>query len=238
MKDSSFGRVLSVLFTPGETFESIGERPTWVVPLLVLLLLGGAVGFLVQVKTDPEEAVRAQMSKMKVEVPPEQVDKMIRDAENRTTGKKLALTAVGVVVSTAVYFLVAFLFWASFRLFGSEIDYLRSLAVTVHGYMPLAVAALLNLPLMLARDTISFEEATSGGVLLSSLAALAPEDASSVLKAFLNSLDLFSIWAMVLLALGYRIVARVSTAVSAGIVVLLWLIYVGGKLGLVSLFVR
>lgn len=238
MKDSSLGRLLGVLLSPVETFRSIEARPTWVAPLLVFLLLAGTVSYLVQVKLDPEEAVRAQVSKMKVDIPADQVEKMIRDAESRTNGTKAALAAGGAAFQAVIYALIAAIFLAGLRLFASEIDYQRSFAVTVYGYAPQALAGLISLPILLGRETVSFDEAAAGGILVSSLAALAPEDASSMLRALLGSLDLFTIWTVVLLAVGYRVVGKVSTAVSAGLVILLWLIYIGGKLGITALFVR
>lgn len=238
MKDSGWGRLIGVLVAPGETFRSIAERPTWLPPLLVLALLGAAVGLVLQTRTDPEEMVRGQLEMVKVDVPQEQVDKMIEDAENRTTGAKVGLTAIGVVIQAVIYVVVAVLFWIGFRMFGSEMDYLRSLATTLYGYMPLAVASLINLPLMFARESLTFEEARNGGVLVSSLKALAPEDASAVTGALLGSFDLFTIWTLVLLTIGYRAVAKVSTAVAAGIVILFWLVYVVGKVGLAAAFMR
>ncbi len=238
MKDSSFGRLLGVLLSPGETFRSIEARPTWVAPLLVLLLLGGAVGFLVQIRSDPEEMVRGQLSSFKMEIPQEKVEEMIRDAEGRSTGAKIGLSALGVTVQGLVYALLALIFLGALRMFGSEVDYVRCLAVTLHGYMPGALAALINVPILMGRSTITYEEATQGGVLVSSLAAFAPEGASATLRALLGSVDLFSIWTVILLSLGFKIVGKVSTTVSTVIVVLLWLIYLGGKLGLAALFAR
>lgn len=237
MNDSSLGRLLGVLLSPGETFRSIEARPTWVAPLLVLMILAGTVSFLVQMKLDPEEAVRAQVSKMKVDIPEEQVDKMIRDAESQTPGTKAAGAAVLTAILAASYALLAAIFLALLRLFESEIDYQRAFATTLYGYAPQALAALISIPILLGRETLTFDEATQG-ILVSSLAALAPEDASSMLRALLGSLDLFSIWTVALLALGFRVVGKVSMAVSTGIVVLLWLIYIGGKLGITALFVR
>src|SRR5262245_1644927 len=109
MKDSGWGRVIGVLVAPGETFRAIAERLTWLPPLLVLALLGGVVGFVVQMRTDPEEMVRGQLEMVKVDVPQQQVDKMIEDAENRSTGAKAGLTVVGVVVQLVLYALVALL---------------------------------------------------------------------------------------------------------------------------------
>lgn len=238
MNDSSFGRVIGALVSPGATFRSIAERPTWVAPFLVLLVLGFAVGVVIQLKTDPEEMVREQIAMMRMEIPQEQMDKMIDDAENRGTGAKVGLTVLGVVVQAAIYALVALLFWVGFKMFGSEMDYLGSLGTALHAYMPLAVGSLLNLPLMWSRASLTFEEVSSGGVLVSSLKAFAPEDASSVTESLLGSFDLFTIWTLVLLVIGYRAVAKVSTAVASGIVILFWLIYVGGKLAVAAFFLR
>lgn len=236
MKDSSWGRLIGALVSPGETFRSIAERPTWLPPLLVLVLLGGAVGIVIQLKSDPAEMVREQFEAMKFDVPQEQIDKAVEDAENRSTGAKVGLGAAGIVAQVVVYALLALIFWVAFKMFGSDMDYIRSLSTTVHAYLPLAVGSLLNLPLMLSRETITFEDVRNGGVLVSSLKALAPEDASPVTEALLGSLDLFTIWTLVLLVIGYKAVAKVSTAVASGIVILLWLIYLVGKIGITAAF--
>lgn len=238
MKDSSWGRLIGVLVAPAETFRSIAERPTWLAPLLVLVLLGGAVGLVLQVRTDPEEMVRGQMEMIKVDVPQEQVDKMVEDAESRTTGAKIGLAVLGALFQGLVYAVVAVLFWIGLRMFGSELDYLRSLATTLHGYMPLAVGSLINLPLMLTRERLTFEDTLNGGVLVSSLKALATEDASSLTETLLGSFDLFTIWTLVLLTIGYKAVAKVSTAVASGIVILFWLVYVVGKVALAGALMR
>ena len=238
MKDSSWGRLIGALVAPGETFRSIAERPTWLPPLLVLALLGGAVSFVLQMRTDPEEMVRGQLEAIKVDVPQKQVDEMIEDAENRTTGTKAGLAAIGAVIQPILYAAMAVLFWIGFRLFGSEMDYLRSLATTLHGYLPLAVGSLINLPLMFTRETLTFEEASNGGVLVSSLKALAPEDAPAVTEVLLGSIDLFTVWSLILLAIGYREVAKVSPAVASGIVILFWLVFVVGKVGIAAAFMR
>ncbi|MES1240477.1 MAG: YIP1 family protein [Acidobacteriota bacterium] len=238
MKDSSLGRLLSVLLWPVETFSSVEARPTWVAPLLLFMVLAGSMSYLIQVKIDPEEAVRTQFSKMKIEVSDEQMDKAIRDAENRTNGTKAALAVGGAAFQAGIVALVAALFLGGLRLFASEIDYRRAFSATLYGYAPQALAGIINLPILLGRETVTFDEASQGGVLVSSLAALASEDTSAMLKTLLGSVDLFTIWTVVLLAVGFRVVGKVSTAVSAGIVILLWLIYIGGKLGLTALFIR
>lgn len=238
MKDSSWGRLIGALVAPGETFRSIAERPTWLPPLLVVMLLAGAVIAVMQMRTDPEEMVRGQLEMIRFDVPPEQVDKMIEEAENQTTADRVVAVAIGALGQPVIYAVLAVLFWIGFKMFGSEMDYLRSLATTAHAYLPLALGMLINLPLLFTRETITFEEAAGGGVLVSSLKALAPEDASAVTEMLLGSFDLFTIWTLVLLTIGYRASAKVSTAVASGIVILFWLIYVVGKVGFAAALMR
>lgn len=235
MHESGIGRVIGALISPDKTFRSIAERPTWVVPLLLLVALSLAVGFVMQQRVDQGELVKYQMDKMGVDLGKEQLEKIESEAENQSSAKKTLGMVFGVVLAVGIYFLLAALFLVTLRLVGSEIDFFRSLAVTVHGFLPQAVAALLNIPLALSRSEITPEEMLGGGVLTSSLRPLAPED-SPVLASLLGSLDFFTIWSVVLLILGYRTVARVSTRTAATVVLVLWGLWVLGKAGFAAVF--
>ena len=87
----------------------------------------------------------------------------------------------------------------------------------------------------LSRTEISPEEMMSGGVLASSLRPLAPEDAP-ILASVLGSLDFFTVWSVVLLVLGYRAVARVSTQTATTVALVFWALWVLGKAGFVAIF--
>jgi hypothetical protein len=232
MHESGFGRVIGVLISPDKTFRSIAERPTWVVPLLLLVALGLSVGFAMQDRVDQAAMVKYNLDKFGVEVSDAQMEEMESDMADKSTTRQTLELAGGTLFAAAGYFLLAALFLVAFRLAGSEtdFDFFRSLAVTVHGLLPGGVAALLNIPLVLSRSEISPEEVMRGGVLTSSLRPLAPEE-SPVLESLLGSLDFFTIWSVVLLILGFRAVARVSTQTSAAIVLILWGLWVLGKAG-------
>ncbi len=42
---SSMGRIFGVIFSPKPTFESIVQRPTWVLPLVLIILVSALVVF-------------------------------------------------------------------------------------------------------------------------------------------------------------------------------------------------
>ena len=234
MHDSSFGRLLGALVAPSRTFESIREKPSWVVPLIVLLLLSLGVGLAMDGRIDPTEMARVMLERVGMDPSPEQLEAMKKQSEEQPSWAKPAGQAVSLVGLTAFYLALAAVFMGIFRLSGSEISFRQSFATTLHGILPLAVAYLLNIPLILSRTEVRAEEMLAGGVLVSSPRLLAPED-SPVVASLLGSLDFFVIWAVVLLIIGFRHVARVSTATAAAAVLVPWGLWVLGKAGFVAI---
>jgi Yip1 domain len=231
LTDAGAGRVLGVLTAPGDTFRSIAGRPTWAAPLLVLVLSATAIGWMVTARIDLTETVRHRLEASGSQPSAEQLEQGLEVAKK--IAPYLALFQ-GLVLAPAIYLLLALLLWVGFRLVGSEMGYRASLATTLHGLMPYAVAALLAIPVVWNRAAMTAEEARSGTFLMSNLAALAPAGAGPVERALLGSVDLFSLWAIVLLIIGCRIVARVSRAAAVGVVLSLWLLGVAVKVALVA----
>jgi len=230
MADSSFSRVISVLTSPAKTFQSIAERPTFVVPLVLLALLGAVVVNVTMTKVDPADFVR-QMEEQGRTMPPNGPD-----PETMAKFARWAGTAGALLVAPLTYVVVALLFFVALRMAGSDMDFIRSLSVTTHGFMPLGLAALIGIPVALAKESISLEEAQGGQYLMSNLGILAGEDTSKVVKALLSSVDLFSIWTIVLLAIGYRIVGKVSNAAAWGTVLAIWALGILIKVGMTAAF--
>jgi hypothetical protein len=105
---------------------------------------------------------------------------------------------------------------------GSEMDFVRSLSVAIHGSVPLGAAAIIGIPVALGRSEMSMEELQGGQYLMSNLGFLAGEEAGAVTRALLTSVDLFSVWCIILLTIGYRIVARVSRGAALAVTLAVW----------------
>ncbi|MCL4837510.1 MAG: YIP1 family protein [Thermoanaerobaculia bacterium] len=228
MTDNSWTRLPGALVAPRKTFGAIAERPTVLVALLLATLLGAAVIFASFERISPQELLRSVEASGR-QLPPE------LDAA-RLHRFSLWSTVVGVLLaSPLVTAVAAALLLAGIRLGGGEIDYRRALSVTVHGLLPFTLAGLLTLPVVLARQSIGIEELQGGTLLLSSLAAFAPEGAGPALVALLASVDLFSVWCLALLVLGFQIVARVSRTTASVAVGVVWALGVAVKVGMAAL---
>ncbi|HEX2164409.1 MAG TPA: YIP1 family protein [Thermoanaerobaculia bacterium] len=220
----SWGRPLGVLVSPRATFESIARRPSWLPPLLILLVLFVVAQVLAMQKIDMEAAIRDAMERQNQPVDDAQVAQL---AEMQS---KVGV-ACNVVLFPAGMALVAAIFWGLANVAGGEIGFKRSLAVTGHALMPNAVSSLLTIPVILGRREID-PIAAQHGLLASHLGALAPEDAPAWVAALLARVDLFSLWSLALLALGFVVVARLSKGAAIGIVLLVWLFWIGLMVGL------
>ncbi|HEX6201767.1 MAG TPA: YIP1 family protein [Thermoanaerobaculia bacterium] len=220
---SPWGRPLGVLVSPQPTFRSLAERPSWLPPLVILLLLVVAGQLLAVPKIDMEAAVREALERQNQPVNDEQVEQMAAMQSKFAVACSIPLFAVGLVVA-------ALLVWGLANAAGGEIGFVRSFAVTLHGLMPNAVASLLSIPVILGLQEIDPGEAQRG-LLASHLAAFAPEDTSAWLLALLARIDVFAIWSLVLLVIGLRTVGRLSTAAATGVVLVVWLLWVGFNVG-------
>lgn len=220
---SPWGRPLGVLVSPQPTFRSLAERPSWLPPLVILLLLLVAVQLLAVPKVDMEAAVREALERQNQPVNDEQVEQMAAMQSKFAVACSIPFFAGGLLVA-------ALLFWGLANAAGGEIGFVGSFSVTLHGLMPNAVASLLSIPVILGLQEIDPGEAQRG-LLASHLAAFAPQDTSAWLLALLARLDVFAIWSLVLLVIGLRTVGRLSTAAATGVVLVVWLLWVGFNVG-------
>jgi hypothetical protein len=232
LEDSSFGRLIGALVSPGKTFRSIAERPTVLVPLLLFMLTIGAVGFLTAHRTDYRDVLTQASREKGRDAPTEQQIEL-----TQKVAAPSAAVAAPVIVTLFVLF-SAFLYWVAFKLLGSDFSFKTSFSVVLHAGMPALVGALLSIPVILSYDSIGYAEmrGTGGNFLRSNLAFLAPEGAPAWLTALYGSIDFFSLWGLVLTVIGFRAASRLPTRTVAVTAVVIWLLFVAVRVGWVALF--
>jgi hypothetical protein len=211
-------RVIGVIFSPDATFASIAKRPDWVLPLVLLLITSLVAGFIIAQHVDFGSAARESMEQNK-NMPPEQVEKAVRIASS--IGK--VLTYLSPVLSLIGLLVIAGILLLAFRLFGGEGDFKQAFSVTCYASIPSIIKSAVTLIIMVARGGIMPVTALAT-LVPSNLGFLTDMKTNPMAFALLSSFDIFSVWFLALMIIGFAYVSRLSRAKSAVIMISLWFV--------------
>ena len=228
---SALKDLIGALTSPAATFERLRSNPVWLGAVVILLLVA-IVGTAVTVpKIDFAEITRAQIEAGGQQVTEEQMDTALAFGEK--FGAIMAFAQAGLMLPLG-WLLIALLMWVLIRMLGGlDLSFKQSFSTTVHAMAPWILHTLLSLPLLFARSEVSAEEIQTGGVLKHTLASFV--EAEGALQQAFVSINVFSIWAVVLLGIGFSVVGQVSRAKAFGAAFGLWVLGVVVKVALASL---
>ncbi len=235
-KVNSFGRIVGVIFSPKETFESIVRKPTWLLPTILLCVAG--VAFIMAFGSRPG-AWRAYMET--------QFEKSSRAQQLTAQQREQALEtqlkytpkvtpAIVPIADFLVVLIVAAIYWGVFSMgAGIKLNFKTSLGITAHAWVPFILSGLLAIVVVLLKDPSTVD---LNNPLAADVGAYLPTGSSKALIAAAHSLDLFSFWVLALFAMGFSAVnpKKLKFGGALAWVVGIWLIYVVMKAGLAAAF--
>jgi hypothetical protein len=233
-------RIGSIGFEPGKTFEDVGRRPTWAGIFILMSILVGLTSYTLVTRMDHETMMRKslKMNPMTRNMSEEQIQKIV-SAPQSPIQKYSGIVAAPVVILLE-FFALAGVFLLAFMLMGVSIPYKKVLSTLYWGMAPaMIVVTVLSLIFMYVKDPDTLEMNPAGNV-ASNLGALGlvDEKAHPALSSLLGSIDIFSLWTITLLSIGFSLVSnrQLSTGKAASGVLILWAVYVLGKAGLSLVF--
>jgi hypothetical protein len=196
-------RTIDTFFAPGELFSRFGATPPWVDVLLI-----SAVAATLAMALIPME-VHLNFARDAIA----QMEPAQRGAMKPETMANIGryTTPIGVFVGT---FLSAFVLAGVLKLvFGvmmkGEATFAQYRAVAAHAALISALGAIVTLPVWIATGDMTTQ--LSAGL-------LAPELPKGMLSTLLNSLNVFYIWWLAVIAVGVSVVNRGISVVTAGAV--------------------
>jgi len=226
-KIGSFQRLIKMFFSPGEVFDDIKTKPTWLVVLIAMMILTIGAQAIVLPHMDNEATLRARLGDRADEISDEQIERMIASGEKITRFIPL-ITAFVVPIMWAI---LAAIFLLMLKMVGSETDYVTTLSATLHAYWPASVVAtVLTVALVQRLDKITEQEIPN--LVKSHLGVLLPADAPGWLSSMASTFSIFNIWTLALLVIGFKIIGRLPTARAAIAVLVPWAIWLVGKAGM------
>jgi len=214
-------RIINTFVAPRKTFEDLKQNSSWWVPWLISTLAVVAFLYTVEKKVGYEAIVNSRfahasflqraISRMTPEQKQATIDKQIASSHNQ-----IYSTPVASLISALIF---AALLMATFNfVFDAQVKYKTALAVVFYGWLPRVVFSLLAIVVMVVGvepEGFDMENpvATHLGVLLGS------NTDHRYLYHVLAGIDVFNIWWIVLMGLGFATVSQkkisTGTAVAA-----------------------
>jgi len=217
-KPNPIQRIIGVIFSPDVTMASIAKRPDWVLPLVLLLITSLAAGIIIAPRVDFASAARESMEQNK-NATPEQVEKAVKI----TTSMGKVFSYLSPVLSLIGLLVIAGVLLLAFRLLGGEGDFKQAFSVTCYASIPSIIKSVITLIVILARGSLipAQELAT---LVRTNLGFLADYKTHPMAFALYSSFDIFSVWFLFLLIIGFAYLSRLSKAKSAAIIISLWVV--------------
>jgi len=197
---SPFGRIVGVLFSPKPTYEDIVRKPSWLLPVILLAVLGAIVAVGLNQKMNWREYVSQQIEKnpRAAQLPAEQKEKQIE------MGAKFAPYSayiLGIPAPIVIVLIVAGILLGAFNLMaGAGVNFKTSLAVVSHAFVPVLLGNILFLVVLFLKPpgTMDLDNPVA-----TNLAAFLPEGMPKWLDALGKNIDIFVIWITLLIAIGF-----------------------------------
>jgi hypothetical protein len=235
---SPFGRLFGVLFNPKATLQDIASRPaaSWVLPLVLMVVLGLVISGLLNKKVDWESFARqqAERSSRFAQLPEAQKQQAV---SRQARISPYVSYAVGLLRFPVIVLIASVLYLGAFNMFsGASLRFGQAFAITTYANAgPGLIASLL---IIITLAVKAHGDVNPETMLASHLGAFMSSDVPAWQRALGSSIELFDLWGNVLAAVGFTIASprKISKAGAFGTVFGLWLLWILIKVGLTAVF--
>jgi hypothetical protein len=225
-------RIGGVLFSPGETFEDIVRKPDVLAPLIILLVIGYICTFMLMPIIDWDSIITAQTDAMRAKNP--NIDNAtIEKVESMTRSIGKVTGYIGPLFGLIAWLVVAGALFLAFRAMGGAGTFKQAFSITLYSWIPLTICSILMSAIAYAKG--SFNPMMAPVIVKSNPAFLVDMKEQAGLFSLLSAFDLFTIWTIVLLVIGFAVMSKFSKVKSAAIIVTLWLAVVLVKAGFAAM---
>jgi hypothetical protein len=228
--DSALARVAGVFASPGPTFAAIARRPSWWLPLIICAVVSIAATAAVLPRIDFESVIRERIAARGSTMPEDRIEQIVA-TQKRLSGLGYVWAALAPGIIALVVGTVLLL---AFKAFGWDLRFKQAFGVTSHALLPTIGVSMLLIFFATRLDLVN--PADLGDVSHSNLGFLVDRHANPALHSLAGSLDVFGIWTLILLVIGFSAAANVTRRKAATLIGSLWGILVLGKAAWAAIF--
>jgi hypothetical protein len=228
-------RLTGVFFEPSKTFEDIAARPRFWAPMIVTILVTMILMTLFSQHVGWDRMMRQQMemNSRTQQLTPEQKEQAVQF----WTRLMPVFTYGGALLGTPVTFLIlAGIFLGMVKgIMSAAVTFKQVFAAVAYGWMPHVIASILTIAVMFMKSPDDFH--LDNPLVFNPGAIMDPVSSNKFVLSLATSLDLFSLWSLVLIGIGLKAAGgrKLSTGSAMVAVFLPWAIYVLGKSALAGL---
>jgi hypothetical protein len=221
----TFARITGIFFNPKETFKDIAEAPTWIIPVVLLLVLSTIACVAINQRMDWRGYISQQIEKspQAANLSPEQKEQRI---EGVVKMAPMFAYIFGIPAAVIAVLVVAAVMLGAYNLFGGAgASFSQAMGIVSHVFLVSIVSTAIFLLVLFIKPVGSFDldnpVATNLGILI-------PEDAAKWLQTLGKSIDIFSFWMLILIAIGFAAVnpRKLKFGQSFAIALGVWAVFV------------
>ena len=199
-----FSRIVGVFFEPKKTFADIAQRPTWIIPVILVILaaIGGSMAVSQRIGWERIMRQQNEASSRMQQMTPEQR----ANAEAIQMKLAPAIAYGGPVVGVPIYcVVVAAVLLGITAIMSAGLRFKQVFAVVAWGGLPRVISSILAVVVVFLKNPDEFN--IRNPLAFNVGAFMDPNGSSKFMYALATSIDLFSIWTILLLATGLKAAA-------------------------------
>ena len=225
--------MVNIFVDPRTAFEDIAVAPRWLLPMLLIVVT--TVGYLAlfSSRVGWEQFIRrtAEANDRMQSMPSDQRERAIEMQVKFASVWGMIGPAVAVPMTMAIT--AGVLLFVFRMLLDANVRFPQVLGVTAWSSLPGVISTAAAVMVLLLKTSGDFDLRNPVGF---NLGFYLPEGTRAWIVSLASSLDIFTLWTIVLLATGMAVVARRSWGSALGAILLPWALYVVVKVGWAALF--
>lgn len=231
-----FSRIAGVFFEPAKTFRDIASRPTFIVPMVLVILFGIAYMNQVGQRIGWRQIAlqQAEQSSRFQQAPPEQREQQLAISEKVFGVAQFA----GPLLFVPIYYLIvaAVLLGIAAGIMSAPVKFKQMFAVMAWAGLPGIVVSVLGIVVVYMKNPADFN--FNNPLAFNPGAFMDPQTSSKFIYSLATSFDLFSFWTIFLIATGLKAAAGKKLSFGGALfsVLLPWGVVVLGKAAFAGAF--
>ena len=215
----------NLIWEPSALFNDLKEKPTWLLPFIIICLIGVTLAFILH----PFQ-IKLLLANIPKDIPEESATFMLHRVNK---SKYIGYSLIPLVTLLRLAIFSGLILLGSY-LFSDNLKYKQVFSIVSWSNIILILGGILNVIIIYLEGVNSINDPTDLATIGLSMFFNA-DSIDIVWFTLLSEISVFSVWFIILVSMGVKIIGRITTSKSAFISIFVWFIVTGFKVGMVAL---